>query len=70
MEGLACIGILLWLIGIIFACLALMFLLFDNEDFADCVMKICAFFVSIGSLLFVFSLFALLISDSFTKAVI
>ena len=44
MEGLACIGILLWLIGIIFACLALMFLLFGNEDFADCVMKICAFF--------------------------
>ena len=70
MEGLACIGILLWLIGIIFACLALMFLLFGNEDFADCVMKICAFFVSIGSLLFVFSLFALLIIDSFTKSVI
>ena len=70
MEGLACIGILLWLIGIIFACLALMFLLFGNEDFADCVMKICAFFVSIGLLLFVFSLFALLTIDSFTKAVI
>ena len=56
MEGLVCIGILLWLIGIIFAALSLMILLFGNEDFADCVMKICATFVSIGSVCFLISI--------------
>ena len=56
MEGLACIGILLWLIGIIFAALSLMILLFSNEDFADCVMKICAAFVSVGSVCFLVSI--------------
>lgn len=70
MEAIACIGILLWLIGIIFAALSLMILIFGNEDFADCVMKIGAFLFSIGSLIFIFSLFALLIIYSFTKGVI
>jgi hypothetical protein len=56
MEGLACIGILLWIIGIIFAALALMILLFGNEDFADCVMKICSAFVSVGSVCFLVSI--------------
>ena len=56
MERLACVGILLWLIGVIFAALSLVTLLFGNEDFADCVMKICAAFVSVGSVCFLVSI--------------
>ena len=64
MEGLACIGILLWLIGIIFAGLSVMFSIFGCEDFADSLMKICAFFFFVGSVFFVAFVFTL-IYDAF-----
>jgi hypothetical protein len=53
MEGLACIFAVLWLIGIIFACLSVMFPVFGCEDFADFFIKICAFFFSVGAVFFV-----------------
>ena len=64
MEGLACIGILLWLIGIIFAGLSVMFSIFGCEYFADSIMKICAFFFVFGSVFFVAFVFTL-IYDAF-----
>jgi hypothetical protein len=53
MEGLACIFSVLWLIGIIFACLSVMFSIFGCEDFADSLIKICGFFFSVGAMFFV-----------------
>ena len=64
MEGLACIGILLWLIGIVFAGLSVMFSIFGCEYFADSIMKICAFFFVVGSVFFVAFVFTL-IYDAF-----
>jgi hypothetical protein len=53
MEGLACAFSVLWLIGIIFSGLSVMFSVFGCEDFADSLFKICAFFFSFGAMFFV-----------------
>lgn len=64
MEGLAFVFVVLWLIGIIFAGLSVMFSIFVCEDFADSIMKICAFFFFVGSVFFVAFVFTL-IYDAF-----
>lgn len=52
MERLACIFFVLWLIGIIIACISVMFSVFGCEDFADFFIRICAIFFSVGAVFF------------------
>ena len=53
MEGLAFAFAAMWLSGIIFASISVRFSVFGCVDFADSIIKICAFFFSVGAMFFV-----------------